>query len=233
MWAEGRNVAKKFEDEEWVEIPDSKGAKISNYGRIRRNRKILNQTNDKDGYKMVYLGSKLGRVRVHRLVATAFIPNPDNLPVVDHIDGVKDNNKWTNLRWMTVQGNTQAASEQGLLVRARKGKIIGMDIKTNECVIYNTLSDMSKDTGVDAKRLSQTVTGRTKSAGGYRAFKIANIRHKDGINDGEAISGCSILGGNYAETTNKDGVSLRITDVNEKYSEKELRELVKKLILEV
>ena len=44
--------------------------------------------------------------RGHRIVATAFIPNPDNLPVINHIDHVKDNNKVTNLEWSTVAHNT-------------------------------------------------------------------------------------------------------------------------------
>lgn len=67
---------------------------------------ILKAAN-KQGYKSVGLsvGNKRKHLAVHRLVAQAFIPNPDNKPCVNHIDGTRDNNHASNLEWCTHQEN--------------------------------------------------------------------------------------------------------------------------------
>ena len=72
------------------------------------NLQIINGKLDKDGYRTVGLYDSSGirkHRRVHRLVAETFIPNPKNLPIVNHLDGVKDNNKVDNLEWTTISGN--------------------------------------------------------------------------------------------------------------------------------
>ena len=77
--------------------------------------KILKQTKDKDGYCKVYLSNQgiKKNVFVHRLVAEAFIPNPDNLPQVNHINSKKDDNRVENLEWVTNQQNVQHAYDFG------------------------------------------------------------------------------------------------------------------------
>jgi len=88
----------------WKEIPGyEKTYAISNHGKVKslRKNKILKNLYDRKGY--LYIGlSKNGKetkFKIHRLVAINFIDNPKNLPQVDHIDRVKDNNLLTNLRW--------------------------------------------------------------------------------------------------------------------------------------
>ena len=83
---------------------------VSNYGNVRYsfNGKIFKQHSNSYGYKQVCLRGCDGVVkhlRVHRLVAKAFIPNPNNLPLVDHIDNDRGYNKITNLRWCTPHQN--------------------------------------------------------------------------------------------------------------------------------
>jgi len=68
--------------------------------------KFLKPQNNRNGYLRVYIAGKL--YYVHRLVAKKFIPNPDNLPCVDHIDGDKTNNDVSNLRWVTHMTNGQS-----------------------------------------------------------------------------------------------------------------------------
>jgi len=87
---------------------------------------------DKDGYRILVLCSngKRSTKRVHRLVAEAFIPNPDNLPVLNHIDGDKTNNCVENLEWCDVSHNTKHAYKLGAL--CQKGE------KNNGCK-YNDL----------------------------------------------------------------------------------------------
>lgn len=87
---------------------------ISNLGRVRstwfKTPKILKQYTRKYGYKTVDLnkpGEKRKLARVHRLVATAFLPNPDNKPQVNHIDYNPSNNIVTNLEWVTSLENNK------------------------------------------------------------------------------------------------------------------------------
>ena len=87
---------------------------------------IMASCPDKDGYRILGLRNKDGRKtkKLHRLLAEHFIPNPDNLPLVDHWDGKPSNNSLDNLRWVTLSGNCQNRkdSELHILEFIHRGK---------------------------------------------------------------------------------------------------------------
>lgn len=113
-------------EEIWKDIPGYEGVyQASTLGRIRSlDRTIIRSASKrrgpheaklkgqvikpvlrKDGYAVVPLGKKSPCTRVHQIVAKTFIPNPENKPEVNHIDGKKSNNAVTNLEWCTTSEN--------------------------------------------------------------------------------------------------------------------------------
>lgn len=94
---------------------------MSNLGRVRTNRqrkRLLTLTTQPTGYLYAMVEMEDGKqknCRVHRLVAEAFIPNTDNLPMINHKDGDKTNNHADNLEWCTQSMNMRHAYDHGLV----------------------------------------------------------------------------------------------------------------------
>lgn len=101
---------------------------------------------------------------VHRLVAEAFIPNPDNLPQVNHIDGNKNNSCLTNLEWVS-NGENQTHSRYVL------GNVTGFKDTPVKCIetgkIYRSTRDAWRDTRIGCSHISECANGKRKTAGGY------------------------------------------------------------------
>ena len=105
-----------MEEEIWKPIKDFEGYyEVSNIGRVRSlnykrtgKEKILTNIEDYKGYLEVVLtkNGKRKQFKVHRLVAEAFIPNPENKPCIDHINTIKSDNRVENLRWVTYKENS-------------------------------------------------------------------------------------------------------------------------------
>ena len=104
---------------EWKKVPEF-GDKysVSTSGHVRNDvtGKVLKNTLKNDGYLCVHLSHQnhARMIMVHRLVAEAFIPNPNGLPVVNHIDGNKNNPTVDNLEWVTFSDNSKHAYRIGL-----------------------------------------------------------------------------------------------------------------------
>lgn len=113
--------------EEWRIIREFPNYEVSNFGRVRqiRNNKIIYQKNHSQGYKQVTLYNK-GRVYyryVHRLVAEAFIPNPNNLPFINHKDECKVHNYVTNLEWCTPKYNANYGTCRYRMAKKKSKKV--------------------------------------------------------------------------------------------------------------
>ena len=110
--------------EEWKKIEGTKYS-VSTYGRVMNDKRgTFVSPLEMQGYKRVdlYENGKHHYLRIHRLVATAFIPNPDNKPQVNHIDGNKSNNRVDNLEWCTGSENQRHAHNVLGIPSAMKGK---------------------------------------------------------------------------------------------------------------
>jgi hypothetical protein len=149
-------------------------------GRIRsvKTGKILKPGKDKYGYSHVALckDGKTSRFQVHRLVATMFIPNPNNKPVVNHKDENPSNNSADNLEWVTQKENLNYGTAQQRRSEAIKG---GKNYKARKvrCIetkqVFDTITEASnwyqQETGggVITGMIVRCCKGKKKTAGGY------------------------------------------------------------------
>ena len=134
---------------EYKPIPEFENYGISKDGVIinLKRQKELKYFVDKDGYYKVgfCINNKKYNRFVHRLVAITYIDNPDNFPIVDHIDGNRTNNSVENLRWTTYSGNSRNTKQN------RKIKIINENTGEEKC--FNTVIAASEYLNIDDKVL--------------------------------------------------------------------------------
>ena len=172
--------------EEWKDIDGYVGLyQISNKGRVKSlhrldrlgrpvQEKILKHGYNKDGYWQVML-SKNGKYktfRVHRLVAKAFISNPDNLPEVNHIDENKENNNVENLEWCTREYNNNYGNRNKKDSEKKKINYLGTNnprARKVKCVttgeVFNTMKEACEKYNISNQNISKCCRGRLKSAG--------------------------------------------------------------------
>lgn len=107
-------ISKQIENEIWKDIKGYEGLyQISNLGRVKsfktKKNKYMTPKDDSRGYLQIQLVNKEGirkTIKIHRIVAETFIPNPENKPCVDHINTIKKDNRVDNLRWCTKKENS-------------------------------------------------------------------------------------------------------------------------------
>ena len=164
----------------WKEIPDTGGKYlISTDGKvmaISRRVKFGNvfrwtKTNIRTARKKEngYLELEiLGKHHyIHRLVAEAFIPNPDNLPCINHKDENKENNSVENLEWCDYSYNANYGTRTKRAKEKQFGdRFVVINLDTGE--VYKTPKDASRATGIHNDSISRVCKGKSKTAGGYR-----------------------------------------------------------------
>jgi hypothetical protein len=131
----------------WKEFPDNKKYLVSNTGLVKHKRlnRIMKGFN-RNGYLQVTL-KREDNIRnqpmlVHRLVALTFIPNPENKPYVDHIDGGRRNNHVDNLRWATPKENSNNEKTKEKL-QSKGEPILQLDLK-NSILFEGNISSLCK-----------------------------------------------------------------------------------------
>lgn len=186
-----------MEEEIWKDIDGFEGYyQVSNYGRVKRVDRVVVRGNGKSdsavfhmperikelqtqtqGYlhTVLYKDGKYKTKRVNRLVASAFIPNPENKPEVNHIDGNKNNNRVDNLEWVTGIKNKRHARKNGL-VKPYKRPVLQIDISGNVVAEYESIKHASTLTGISSGNICTACKDGTKkpNAGGfYWRYKYA------------------------------------------------------------
>lgn len=159
--------------EKWRPVVGYEGLyEVSNLGRVRRIR-IVEPTKKKHGYMQISLVDKDGvrkSHRLHRIVAAAFIPNPEGKPQVNHRDENPENNRADNLEWATAEENTNYGSrtERAAAKNGSRTPIIQIDPGTMKVVAeYPGQSAAAKATGIAAACINACLRGKQKRAGGY------------------------------------------------------------------
>jgi hypothetical protein len=133
---------------------------------IRCKGRLLDPKPGNHGYKLVYpkRDSRKHPVLIHRLIAHEFVPNPHDLPVVNHKDGNKSNNHPSNLEWCTQQQNLAHAKSMGL--RRVERAVLAMGEGAG--FWYPSAMQASRHLGVSRPCISAALNGKQATAGKFR-----------------------------------------------------------------
>jgi hypothetical protein len=143
---------------------------ISNLGNIKsvKSGKVLNQYSHFAGYKIISIYNKSIKktIKVHRLVADAFIPNIENKPQVNHINGIKTDNRVENLEWVTAKENIMHAYENNLIKSKSTRKIFRYNLQGEISKIYKNSTEAILD-GFSISNISLCCTKKRKTYKNY------------------------------------------------------------------
>lgn len=150
---------------------------VSNTGAVRNKitGHILIPQEDKKGYLRVRLSlrNEKATAKIHRLVATAFIPNPENKPQVNHKDTDKHNNNVENLEWATNSENQIHAYKHGLnhatgKAGRKKTPVCKINLASGEVIeTYESLAEAGRKNGLHDTNIHKVLNNIRKSCGGF------------------------------------------------------------------
>ena len=183
----------------WKDIPNYEGYyQVSNLGRIKSIKRKVKYQNSfrnvkekikgtfigKQGYERVELSkNKINKkYNVHRIVANVFIPNPLNKETVNHINGIKTDNRVENLEWATKSENILHAYKTGLSKNSEKQRnavklyckenkikpIIQLDLDGNFIKEWKSATEVMNVLNINRKSISNCIRKQSKTAGGFK-----------------------------------------------------------------
>lgn len=151
---------------------------LSNIRTIKTGR-IKKQNLNPNGYLMVVLTKGINKYP-HRLSAEAFIPNPLNLPQVNHLDGNKQNNDISNFEWASRSRNIKHGFEMGLITSNGKGKFLSLNpnsksviaIKEMTIIEFGSLIECAKYIGAGYSNLARWIVDKEREFNGFLVYSI-------------------------------------------------------------
>lgn len=183
----------------WKDIEDYPNYQISNFGRVKSKEryvntiggakrkikdKIIKPTLDSRGYYVVSLYNEKGKSNpksIHRLVCETFLENKNNYPVINHINGIKIDNRLENLEFCTQSHNIKEAYRLGLekpnktnlgkfgIKNKKARKIKQIDINTNEIInVFYGVCEAGRKTGINYRNIDLCLKNKRNYAGGYK-----------------------------------------------------------------
>lgn len=159
-------------EEIWKDIEEYEGIyQVSSLGRVKRvtTGRILKSGKNRGGYLYINLCKQgvVSNKRIHRLVAQAFIPNPENKSDINHIDEDKTNNTVTNLEWTTRKENLNHGTHNDRVSKTLSIQIIATNIKTGDSTEFYSGKECARQLGLNAGHITSVLKGRLKQTGGY------------------------------------------------------------------
>lgn len=178
-------------EEVWKPINGYEGQyEISSHGRVKSVKRLISHKRGHicvperilvgyktpDGYQRVYLSSNRTQRKflVHRLVAEAFIPNPNNLPLINHRDENKQNNRVDNLEWCTNEYNVNFGTRNKRIGESNTNSkyfsksIMQLSLRNRIINTYPSISEAARQTGVGRTGIIGALKGRYQTSGGYK-----------------------------------------------------------------
>lgn len=167
-------------EEIWKEAIGYEGCyMISNLGRVKNMNRIVKSKNttriiperflkirnDKYGYPMVHLSvkQKVTYPRVHKLVAKAFIPNPNNYPQINHKNGIKTDNRVKNLEWCTNSQNITHAFRVLKIRNGRSRKVNQYDLDENFIKTWDSIIEACNTLNIGRATIGDSLRNRYKN----------------------------------------------------------------------
>jgi hypothetical protein len=168
----------------WKDIKGYEGLyQVSNYGRVKSLERIVDhkktgkvfhkerilKQNTCYGYKTVILckNSKTKSERVHRLVAQAFIPNPNNMPQINHKNQIRNDNYYKNLEWCDSKYNNNYGNRSEKIAEQTRKRVEQYDLNGNYIKTWNSLTSVEKELKIHIENIIKVCKGLRNKTGGY------------------------------------------------------------------
>ena len=192
----------------WKRIEDFPKYEINEFGVIRNidTQYVTAQRMNRQGYLFVQLfdGIKNNTRLVHRLVAEAFIPNPENLPIVNHIDECCVHNSVDNLEWVTYKTNANHGTRNERIIKDRQDAVIALDLSGKILFHFPSKHEAGRNVGVSETAIRNAINRKTKCKSYFWALEKDDNFSEDAAKNLEYIKSAQYSFNKY-HVNNKTG----------------------------